>query len=38
VSTSPGKDKSGNLVKDVIGNIVSDLPDISIFFRNRIKW
>ena len=38
VSTSPGKDKSGNLVKDTTGNIVSDLPEISIFFRNRIKW
>ena len=38
VSTNPGKDRSGNLIKDPKGSIVSDLPEISKFFSSRIKW
>jgi type I restriction enzyme M protein len=38
VSTAPGKDRSGVLIKDEQGNIVSDLPDIAKFFTSKIKW
>lgn len=38
VSTSPGKDRSGNLIRDSKGNIVSDLPSISKFFTANAKW
>ena len=38
VSTSPGKDRTGNLIRDSDGNIISDLPDISKYFVKNIKW
>lgn len=38
VSTSPGKDRSGVLIKDTQGNIVSDLPEIAKFFTSKVKW
>ena len=38
VSTKPGKDRSGNLVKNAKGDIISDLPEISSFFSSKIKW
>ena len=38
VSTSPGKDRAGNLIRDGQGEIVSDLPEITEFFRSNIHW
>ncbi len=38
VSTSPGKDRTGNLIKDVKGDIISDLPEIAKFFSSHIHW
>ncbi len=38
VSTSPGKDRAGNLIKDAKGKILSDLPQIAKFFSSNIHW
>lgn len=38
VSTSPGKDRAGNLIKNIEGNIISDLPEIAKFFSSNIHW
>jgi type I restriction enzyme M protein len=38
VTEQPGKDRSGNLVLDTNGNIVSDLPKIAAFVRQHIRF
>jgi len=38
VTTSPGKDRSGRLLKDGHGKIISDLPEIAQNLRSNIKW
>jgi hypothetical protein len=38
VSTTPGKDRAGNLIKDAKGKILSDLAQIAKFFSSNIRW
>ena len=38
VSQKPGKDRSGKLIRDEDGNIVSDLPEIRDYIMNNIVW
>lgn len=38
VSEKPGKDRSGRLVRDKSGKILSDLGEISKYMRTKIKW
>lgn len=38
VSQQPGKDKSGKLVTDAAGNIISDLPEITEFLVDHVIW
>lgn len=38
VTTNPGKDRSGRLLKDEKGSIISDLPEIAQNLRSKIKW
>ena len=38
VTTNPGKDRAGNLIRDDDGKILSDLPEISSYFRNHVPW
>jgi len=37
-SEKPGKDRSGNLIRDDEGHIVSDLHEIQEFLREEIEW
>jgi type I restriction enzyme M protein len=38
VTERPGKDKSGRLVRDAAGHIVSDLPDIAAYVRKKATF
>ena len=38
VTQLSGKNRSGNLVRDKSGQIVSDLPEISDFLKKNISW
>ena len=38
VSTNPGKDKSGNLVRNDDGKVISDLPEITQYVRANAHW
>ena len=38
VCESPGKDRSGRLIRDKTGKIVSDLDEIAAYLSENIKW
>lgn len=38
VTEKPGKDRSGRIIKDTAGNIVSDLGQITTFIKSKIKF
>lgn len=38
VSEQPGKDRSGKLVRNANGQIVSDLGDVAVYLKKNLKW
>jgi type I restriction enzyme M protein len=38
VTERPGKDKSGRLIRDKDGNIISDLPEIAAYIKKKATF